>query len=131
MQWLEFYCPVTITAMGALRAPKPPPTGGDQPIPACLAALLPGGRLQGRCLALSAAVDKYKPVTRRVAARLFLLHLSSRLGALRALKGRIPAVIIAGKKMLEDHRACACHCLTEAFCHPASIKKSHDSGRNP
>ena len=41
--------------MGALRAPKP--------------ALLPGGRLQGRCLALSAAVDKYKPVTRRVAAR--------------------------------------------------------------
>ena len=49
---------------GALRSPKPQPRGGDQPIPACLAALLPRGRLQGRCLALSAAVDKYKPVTR-------------------------------------------------------------------
>ena len=55
--------------MTAMRDPKPPPRGDDQPIPACLAALLPGGRLQGRCLALSAAVDKYKPVTRRVAAR--------------------------------------------------------------
>ena len=64
--------PMTIIAMGAMRAPKPPPRGGDQPIPACLAALLPGGRLQGRCLALSAAVEKYKPVTRRVAARFFV-----------------------------------------------------------
>ena len=68
-QWLEFDCPVTITAMGALRAPKPPPRGLTSLSTACLAALLPAGRLQGRCLALSAAVDKYKPVTRRVAAR--------------------------------------------------------------
>ena len=45
-------------------------------------------------------------------------------------KGRIPAVIIAGKKMLEDHHAYACHCLTDTFCHPAIIKKSHNSGRN-
>ena len=56
------------TCLLRVRAPKPR-LGGDQPIQACLAALLPDGRLQGRCLALSAAVDKYKPVTRRVAAR--------------------------------------------------------------
>ena len=59
---------MTMTPMGALRA-RNPRLGSDQPILACLAALLPGGRLQGRCLALSAAVDKYKPVTRRFAAR--------------------------------------------------------------
>ena len=50
MQWLEFYCPVTITAMGALRAPKPPPRGVDQPIPACLAALLPAGASKAAAL---------------------------------------------------------------------------------
>ena len=47
------------------------------------------------------------------------------------LIGHGPAVRIAGKKLLKDHQACACHSLTEAFCHPASIKKSHVSGRNP
>ena len=53
--------------MGALRPPNPRlgvVTSLSQ------LALLPRGRLQGRCLALSAAVDKYKTVTRRVAARI-------------------------------------------------------------
>ena len=56
-------------ALRALRAPKPPPRGVTSLSQLASLPCYPGGRLQGRCLALSAAVDKYKPVTRRGVAR--------------------------------------------------------------
>ena len=75
-------------------------------------ALLPGGRLQGRCLALSAAVDKYKPVTRRVAAR-SVVNFGAKIAI--TVKKRTGQILIDLQRNLEENGAKANIALGRTF----------------